>query len=269
MESPTLDSFEKTCGPGEMHGLTITGTDTNVGKTYVTARLVERIRADGICCGAYKPVCSGSRRVDTAPGRTESVKTELWDDIEILHHAMRAEFPRELICPQKFSAPLAPPRAAQAQGMRVSEPQLLAGLDRWKEHVPALVIEGAGGLLAPISDSWTFLDFAAQAAFPLVIVAHAGLGTINHTLLTVEVARQRGLQILGVILNQVHPVADDPSLRTNREDIERWGNVEVLAELPHQPPRPIELGGGRNKNPIPQTAGNKSGFDWLPFLKDL
>jgi dethiobiotin synthetase len=94
-----------------------------------------------------------------------------------------------------------------------------------------LLVEGAGGLLVPVGERWTIADLAARLALPLVIVARAGLGTVNHTLLTVEAARQRGLQVAGVVLNGRRRDSDR-SADTNPELIESYGDVPVLAVVP-------------------------------------
>jgi len=110
---------------------------------------------------------------------------------------------------------------------------LLAAARWWRSQVEFLIVEGAGGLLCPVTDELTMADLARDLGYPLLIVARATLGTINHTLLTIEAARHRGLAIAGVLLNQAAPPApDDVSVATNAEQISRLGKVNCLACLP-------------------------------------
>lgn len=179
-------------------GLFITGTDTGVGKTYVTALLIRELLERGVNVGAYKPACSGS--VPGPDGRP------LWEDVETLAAALGGRFSRDETCPQRFAAPLAPPVAARLEGRAVDAGLLRAGAERWQGKIELLLVEGAGGLLCPLTERETVADLALDLGLPLVIVARLGLGTINHTLLTVEVARGRGLSVAGIVFNQGPPV---------------------------------------------------------------
>jgi dethiobiotin synthetase len=218
--------------PIDVPGLFITGTDTGVGKTYVTARIAEQLRAEGVRVGAYKPVCSGALK--TTDGF-------VWEDLEVLHAATGGAFPRERICPQRFTAPLAPPVAAKAEGRIVDGALLRAGATWWSSQCDFLLLEGAGGLLCPLTEDETIADLAVEMRLPLVIVARATLGTINHTLLTIEAARARRLRVAGVILNHVVPGNDDPSIATNAQEIGRRGRVAVLGIMPHGQPQELHL----------------------------
>lgn len=201
-------------------GLFITGTDTNIGKTYVAAMIIRTLRRDGQRVGAYKPACSGAT--------TGADGQPVWDDITRLKAALGVACPDELICPQRFLAPLAPPMAAAAEGREVDFCQLIQGASAWSERADLLIVEGAGGMLAPVATSKTVADLAVEIGYPLVIVARCGLGTINHTLLTIEAAQRRGLAIAGIVLNQ-HQPADDLSLaEANATAIEEFGGVRVL-----------------------------------------
>jgi dethiobiotin synthetase len=201
-------------------GLFITGTDTNIGKTHVAALIVRALRREGHRVGAYKPVCSGAT---TDPDGRPS-----WDDIFRLRAALGVTYSDELICPQRFLAPLAPPMAAAAEGRTVDFQQLVQGASAWSKLADLLVVEGAGGLLAPVAETKTVADLAVEIGYPLVIVARFGLGTINHTLLTIEAAQRRGLTVAGIVLNQ-HQPSDDLSLaEANAAAIETYSGVRVL-----------------------------------------
>lgn len=199
-------------------GLFITGTDTNVGKTQVATRIIRELRAGNHRIGAYKPVCSGAS--DETPPR--------WEDIERLRTALGVDLPDDVICPQRFLAPLAPPLAARAEGRFVDFEVLVRGMDWWQGRADLMIVEGAGGLLAPVTETNTAADLAKALRYPLIIVARCGLGTINHTLLTIEAARSRGLAVAGVVLNQSHPDDDWSLAESNAIEIETRGSVSVF-----------------------------------------
>lgn len=204
-----------------MHGLFITGTDTGVGKTHIACEIVRELRAAGHRVGAFKPACSGAT-ID-ATGRPR------WDDVERLRNALGRDVSEKQLCPQRFLAPLAPPVAARQEGQTVDLDAIQRGLDAWQTECDIVIVEGAGGLLCPLTDELTMADLAAQFGFPLLIVARLGLGTINHTLLTVEVARMRGLLLAGIIFNELMPTTADLSVESNADEIAARCEVPVLA----------------------------------------
>jgi len=215
-------------------GLFVTGTDTGVGKTFVSVSVARQLRSEGLTVGAYKPACSGA--IETADG-------PVWEDVEALHAATGGAFERERICPQRFLAPLAPPVAATAEGKRVDPRLLRSGAEWWGGRCDLLIVEGAGGLLCPLTEEETFADLAVDLGLPVLVVARATLGTISHTLLTVEAARRRGLDVAGVVLNEVVPAGDDGSVATNAAEIERRGCVVVLGVVSHGTPARLSKGG--------------------------
>jgi len=198
-----------------MQTLFVTGTDTNVGKTYVTCLLLKKLLATGLTVGAYKPVCSGAEK--DAAGRY------FWSDIEALKSATNQKFSEELICPQKFLAAVAPNVAAELEGKVVSDDLLLSGVSAWMKQVDTLIVEGAGGIFCPLSNHVTVLDLAIQIQAPMIVVAANRLGVISHTRLTVDRIRRSGLDVAAVILNEVR--ASDPadsSLTTNARQLSHW-----------------------------------------------
>jgi len=206
-------------------GLFITGTDTGVGKTQVACAIIRALRDQGALVGAYKPAVSGSQAGPDGP---------VWDDVICLKAALGREIPPERICPQCFHAPLAPPVAARQEGKQVNAVLLRSGIDWWYNRADVVIVEGAGGLLSPLTDAESVGDLARDFGFPLVIVARASLGTINHTLLTLEAARNRRLAVAGIVLNQAAAVDPrDCSTATNVEELRRRAGVPILANLPH------------------------------------
>ena len=187
-------------------GYFVTATDTGVGKTFVTAALAAAFRARGRDVAVFKPVQSGAVADDPS------------GDAVLLGAD----------CVYAFSAPLAPLVAAHAEGRTIElEPILARAGELAREH-DLLLVEGAGGLLVPLADDLDLADLAAALGLPLVIVARAGLGTVNHTLLTIEAARTRGLDLAGVVLNG----KSDESTAENAALIEERSGVRVLAQVP-------------------------------------
>jgi dethiobiotin synthetase len=206
-------------------GLFITGTDTGVGKTHVATAIIRVLRAQGVRVGAYKPAVTGSQPGPCGP---------IWDDVARLQAALGREIAPERISPQRFQAPLAPPAAAREEGRVVDAALLRRGIEWWNDQAEFLVVEGAGGLLSPMTETETVADVARDLGLPLIVVARTSLGTINHTLLTVEAARNRRLNVAGIILNQ--SVAADPhdrSTESNAQELGRRCDVPILAILPY------------------------------------
>ena len=209
-------------------GIFVTGTDTAVGKTYLSCHIIQEMIRHGHSIGAYKPVCSGA--ITDANGK------QVWEDVELLWDAIHrspslSDIPKSRVCPQQFRMPVAPDRAAKMESRQVDESLITSGWQWWNGQVDYLLVEGVGGILSPISDQSLVVDLAVQVGYPLLIIARAGLGTINHTLLTIEVARQHGLSIAGVVFNQATPELDS-SARFNCEDLCLRTEVPFLGTMP-------------------------------------
>lgn len=221
-------------------GLFVTGTDTGVGKTHVASLIARELSSGGMRVGVYKPVCSGA--ILDEKGRAR------WDDIDRLRDAVRSnwsdsELTDDAICPQRFVAPLAPPLAARVEGRCVDVEQLRRGADWWTGRAELLIVEGAGGLLSPVSEAHDVADLARDIGYPLIVVARCGLGTINHSLLTVEAARRRDLPVVGVVLNQSCP-EDNLALATdNAAEIEARSGVPVFGVVAWQSPAGLQRDG--------------------------
>ncbi len=221
-----------------LSGLFITGTDTDVGKTFVAAHIARHLIAAGLRVGVYKPAASGAV-VDAYGNPT-------WPDVESLSAAVGSRFSAEQICPQRFRAALAPPVAARCENRRVDDRLLRDGIRWWAGHVDVLAVEGVGGLLSPISDESLVADLAVDFGFPLLIVARMGLGTINHTLLTCEAAAARGLNVAGIILNEGPAPVEAVTAKTNLMEIQTRCRVPVLAVVGCNHSGPL-LGNGTPK----------------------
>ncbi|QDU86932.1 ATP-dependent dethiobiotin synthetase BioD 1 [Pirellulimonas nuda] len=207
-----------------MHrGYFITGTDTDVGKTYVAAQLAAYFLSLGKRVGVYKPVASGC--VHDGVGLVS-------DDAQALWAAAGAPLSLEAVCPQRFEAPLAPYLAAREQGKSVDAALLRSGLDAWRAASDVLIVEGAGGLLSPLSDQDLNADLARDLGLPLIVVAANRLGVINHTLLTLLAARAYGLEVKGVVLCDVN-ASGDLSAASNPRELENICDAPLLAHVRH------------------------------------
>ena len=187
---------------GSVSRLVVCGTDTDVGKTVVSAWLVQGLRAS-----YWKPVQSG---LDGGSDR-EQVSQLL-------------NLPPERMLPEAyaFREPVSPHWAAELDN-KALDPALLA----IPEHHGSLVVETAGGLMVPLTRSWLQIDQLVEWQLPIVLVARRGLGTLNHTLLSLEALKRRNLTVLGVVLN-------GPLHADNPRTLEQFGGIPVLAQLPPQ-----------------------------------
>jgi dethiobiotin synthetase len=207
-------------------GLFITGTGTGVGKTYVAALIARALCASGRRVGVYKPAASGCESRDGSLVSPDAIA--LWD---------AAGQPGTLsqVCPQLFAAPLAPHLAARAERRRIDSQLLRSGIEVWRATSDVVLVEGAGGLMSPVSDDDYNADLAAEFGYPLVIVAANVLGTINATLQTLIAAHhhREGLPVAGVVLNSPQATVADPSTASNAEELRKRCDVPLIAEVSH------------------------------------
>lgn len=231
-------------------GVFVTGTDTGVGKTAVAAGLIEALRAQDVDARPLKPVETG------APAESD------WpEDAAILAEAAGlADAEPSTVCPVRFEEPLAPSVAARRAGRPIDLATLDAAVEQVQAEAELALVEGAGGLLVPVTEDATMADLAARWQLPVLIVARSGLGTLNHTALTVETARAHGLDVLGVVLNR-WPTSPDVATRTNPAELERLTGAPVLGRLPELPD--VDTADGRRTGLHEATA---SRIDLQPLL---
>ena len=217
-----------------MRGLFVTATDTGVGKSVLSAALLAAMAASGERVRAYKPAVSGLEDPDEIAARGP------WPpDHELL--ASVSGMDPEKVAPLRYGPAVSPHLAAQLAGESIDPAQLLAGAHAVLEtDADTLVVEGVGGLLTPLAEQHTVCDLALALALPVLIAARPGLGTINHTLLTLLVARAAGLDVRAVVLT---PWPEQPAVlqRSNLSTIARMGEVEVLTLGPVRSPDRAEL----------------------------
>ena len=210
-----------------MRGVFVTGTDTEVGKSVLAASICAALSAGGERVGAFKPVVTG---LDEETG-------EFGRDHELLASAASAGQAPEDVAPYRFGPPVSPHLAAELAGVTIEPAELVAAARAYE----LVVCEGVGGLLVPITPGYLVRDLAVDLALPVVIAARRGLGTINHTLLTVEAARAAGLQVAGVVMT---PWPDEPAPmeRSNRATVEQLGRVAVSGLPRAMPDTLVEAG---------------------------
>ncbi len=202
-----------------MRGLFVTATDTGVGKSVLSAALLAALAADGERVRAHKPAVTGLQDAEEIAARGP------WPaDHELLGKA--AGMAPEEVAPLRYGPAVSPHLAAQLAGTTIDPAQLLASARRHDQLEGTLIVEGVGGLLTPLADDYSVRDLAVALSLPVVIAARPGLGTINHTVLTLQSARSAGLDVRAVVLT---PYAADPTVleRSNRATIERVGAVRV------------------------------------------
>jgi dethiobiotin synthetase len=203
-----------------MRGLFITATDTGAGKTFVTAGIARLWRREGRSFRVCKPVATGA---DNGWSTDTRLLAEEAGDLDL--HA---------ITPYTFAVPAAPPVAARLAGVSLRLEDLAAAVRRRAGGGNAVLVEGVGGLLCPLTERETVADLAIELALPLIVVAQRSLGTLNHTLLTIEAAQRRGLHVAGLVVTATTPVTGVAE-ETAVEEI-RWRlDVPLLATLPYQP----------------------------------
>lgn len=199
-------------------GVFVTGTGTEVGKTVVAAAIARTLATEGKRVAVFKPAVTGlDERGET--------------DHALLRRASGSSQTDEEIAPYRYGPPASPHLAAALAGEEIDPERLRHSAASAAKGADAIVCEGVGGLLVPLSPSYLVRDLAADLGYPLVLVASPGLGTINHTLLTLEAARTSGLEVAAVVLT---PWPKEPSEieRSNQETIAALGNVPVQSLPP-------------------------------------
>jgi dethiobiotin synthetase len=228
----------------ELCGCLVTGTDTGVGKTVVAAAILARLRELGVDVRAVKPLITG----------LEDPPDPDWPpDHELLARAAGCE-PAQVIL-AGFGPPVSPHLAIELAGVAAPTLGWLAdGVRAIARPGVVTVVEGVGGLLVPLGPGADVRDLAVALGLPLVIAARPGLGTINHTLLTLEAARSAGLSVAGVVLT---PWPPEPTViqRSNRETIARLGEVDVAALAPVARPAPELLAAAGAQLPLERWLG--------------
>lgn len=205
-------------------GLFVTGTDTGVGKTFVACALLRGLRARGLNVGAMKPVETG-------------VGPEGPLDAIALRSAAGASDALDEVCPERFALPAAPSVAAAHEGRSVDLARIEAAFGALAQRHDLVIVEGAGGVLVPLSDTLDMAGLASHLELPVLLVARAALGTVNHTRLSLEALERRDLVLAGVVLSHGGHTIDAAEAR-NLEGLRRELGPRMIGEIP-----PLRSGG--------------------------
>lgn len=224
--------------PG-IRGLLITATDTGIGKTVVSSVIAATLRDRGERVAVFKPVVTGLDEHGDEP-----------PDHELLRASAHSDQSDDEVAPYRFGPPLSPHLAARLAGVQVEPAHLIECAARAAAGADALIVEGVGGLAVPLTDGYLVRDFAADLSFPIVVVARPGLGTINHTLLTLDAARAAGLDVAGVVLTNW---PDEPG----EMELSNFATIQVLGGCP------VSTLGSLYTGPPINPAGNLPVDAWL------
>lgn len=226
--------------------LFVTGTDTDVGKTIVTAALARHFRRKGLKIGVMKPIETGVADV-----------TRLGPDGALLRWASESQDPDELISPYRFQRPLAPCQAAELENRLIDIELLVQSLNTLRSGKDLVLVEGAGGLMVPIRGGFVMADLARQMDLPLLVITHPRLGTLNHTLLTTFAARSMGLELSGFIINNM-PAEPGEAEREAPHLLAALASADLLGVLPGL--------SGTNEEIVEQLSlliGDLPAYNWL------
>lgn len=207
-------------------GLFIAGTDTDAGKTYVSALIAKQLLNQGHRVGVYKPVASGCVAENSQLVSDDAVR--LWQ-------AAGKPLRLEAVCPQRFEAPITPHLAAIAEGKTLDRQKVSTGLSVWADNCDIVIVEGAGGLMTPLNEEEYFADVALEFGYPVIVVAPNKIGAINQTMQTLIAAENYGdgLNVAGVVLNDIldGSTHEDPSVSSNRQQIANRASVALLSHV--------------------------------------
>ena len=195
----------------------ITGTDTEVGKTYFSAMLTRALRRAGFDTVALKPVCCGPR-----------------DDVEALYHAAEESLSPDVINPIWLEAPAAPLVAARASHSEIKMDALMEWYRPLRAHHRSLLVEGAGGWLVPLASGCTMADLAGEFGLPVLVVVANKLGCLNHALLTLESIRARGLECAGFVMNELSDKASTLVTETNAALLQEFTGLPILFHVAYR-----------------------------------
>ncbi|MFC1588025.1 dethiobiotin synthase [Planctomycetota bacterium] len=206
--------------------LFIIGTDTGVGKTFVTAAVAARLRELGENVGVCKPFGTG------AVLENGSLVCE---DTVLLKAASGVDLPYEAITPVVYKTPLAPNWAARIENRPVDVAQGARAVNDLKELYQPFLVEGIGGLMVPLTDDILVLDFIAEFKAPVLLVARLDLGTLNHTLLTLHALKSKKIPVAGIILNGAEETQSATAASTNMDNLGIIQDAPVFGMIPHKP----------------------------------
>ena len=234
-------------------GMFITGTDTGVGKTLIAGAIAKVLSNQDLRVGVFKPVASGCRN------EREGLVSA---DAEFLAFCANCDYPLSVVNPVTFRTPAAPAACEPVERKTVDFEHIVNTYKYICDNTDIVIVEGIGGIRVPISDGVDVLDMAAGFNLPVVIVACPDLGTINHTLLTIDAVRSAGLPLLGVVINGYDIASYDIAVETAPDIIAEYGQVDILSIVPFDEESDVDKGllGEAVTDIVDQT-------DWHGFTK--
>jgi len=215
------------------NGLFITGTDTGVGKSLISGGIAAVLRGQGLKVGVFKPIASGCRH-----DREGLVS----DDTEFLALCADADYPLSVITPVVYKTPAAPVTCAAVEGYPVDFEAIATAYRYLCETCDVVLVEGIGGAMVPITETETILDLAVAFDLPTVIVARPNLGTINHSLLTIEAVRNAGLPVAGLVVSGYNAETADVPQETSPQIICDFSNTTLLSIVSYDEDSSVEEG---------------------------
>lgn len=206
-------------------GFFITGTDTGVGKTVVSAAIIRLLRSIGIAAAAMKPVETGCK---------SEGGSLLPEDAIFLKRIAGMDEAADIVAPYRYKSPLAPLAAAETDATPLPDLDVIKKLFEYLSgKYEAVVVEGAGGLMVPLTERYYMLDLAAELGLPLIVVSRPGLGMINHSLLTIKCALNAGLDVGGLVINYSSLPENSLAEKTNPELVQRLSPVPLMGIFPY------------------------------------
>jgi len=234
-------------------GFFITGTDTGVGKTLIAGAIAKILSQNGKKVGVFKPVATGCKK--TKAGLVS-------EDAEFLKRCMDSEFGLAIINPIKFEKPAAPFSCEKAENRKVDFVKIAISYSQICSKTDYVIVEGIGGIRVPITEDVDVLGLAKAFNLPVVIVARPGLGTINHTLLTIDAVRSCGLTLAGVVISGYDKAKADFAEQTSPDCIAEAGKTQILAVVPYDNQTDIEKGIIGNI-----VLNSLNDIDWLGIIE--
>ena len=204
-----------------MKSLFITGTDTDVGKTYVTAGLAVTLRKMGVDAGVMKPYAAGTPQ-------KKGFKSE---DVEILSNAAQVSDPENLMNPQFFKMAASPYTASKSLKVKVNVNSVLSSFKKLSKSHSMLLVEGMGGIMTPILKNYFVTDLIKEMKIPAVIVTRTKVGTVNHTIMTCQMCKKYKIPIKGIIINNFD--SDGYQVKTLKRDLQALTDVPILGTIPY------------------------------------
>jgi len=216
-------------------GFFITGTDTGVGKTVITAALIKAVSLLGLKACGMKPIETGCKTAASSqqPAVSSKKRTLIPSDGMFLKEMAGMDDSIDLVTPIRFERPLAPLPASEIEGTSVDFEKIQKSYTALLKNYDVIIVEGIGGLLVPIKRDYFVLDLARDFGLPILIVSRPDLGTLNHTLLTVNYALKEGLDVAGIIVNYSQPPEGTLAENTNPEVIKQISPVPLIGIFPY------------------------------------